>query len=230
MPRLKLALFATLAVIALSGCLRFSADLALAEDDTVTGSFVVAVKEGTGENFEMSDRAMAEDIWSDYRAASTLENVKIRDYKADGFAGIKVSFSDAPLAAFAPAADAWGISRVGDEFVVSGPSNGSTTAPDGAATDGTAAEGAFTGDLSQLEGAELTVSITFPGEVTSSNGQVSGRTVTWNLQGGPATLDARGSAIKADDPAVSMAYVMWAVIAVGAIAYALAGKVARRRR
>jgi hypothetical protein len=228
MPRLKIALLATLAALALSGCLRFSADLSLSEDDTVSGSFVVAVKEGTGESYGMSDREMAEDIWSDYRAAKTLDKPKVSDYKSGGFVGIEVSFADAPLADFAPAADAWGISRVGDEFVVSGPSNASATTPDTSSSD--APGGTFTGDTSQLEDAELSVAITFPGPISSSNGEVAGRTVAWDLQAGPATLDARGSAIKASDPAVSMAYVMWVVIAVGAIAYALAGKVARRRR
>lgn len=227
MPRLSLALVTVLAALALGGCLRFDSDLTLSKDDTVTGRFIVAVEEGQGERLGTDDRTMSEDIWSDYPSAATLADATIRDYSGDGFVGIEVSFADEPLASFAPTAESWGITRVGDEFIVSGPSN-STSATEG--LDDALGEGAFSGDLSQLENAHLAVSVTFPGDVATSNGSISGTTVTWDLQDGPATLEARGSAIAKSDPAESMAYIMLGVIALGATAYALAGKVARRQR
>ena len=224
MTRWKLAVGAAFIVVALSGCLRFDANLSLSADDTVTGTFIVAVKEGTGTQYGTSDRAMSEDIWADYPAATALADAKVSDFHGDGYTGISVKFADEPLATFAPTTTAWGIARLGDEFVVSGPSN-STTSPTVEDSD----TGAFTGDLSQLSDARLTVAITFPGTVASANGSIHGKTVTWNLTDGPATLDARGSAIATQDPAVRMAYVAFAVIAFGAIAYALAGRLARRR-
>ncbi|NYI40074.1 LppM family (lipo)protein [Demequina lutea] len=223
MNRRKLAIVAAGVVVALTGCLRFDANLTLSPDDSVTGRFIVAVKAGTGTSYGTTDRAMAENIWADYPAAKALGHAKVSDYRGDGYVGISVRFSKEPLTTFAPTATAWGITRVGDEFVVSGPSNATTTQETGSSGTGT-----FAGDLSQLSDAELMVAITFPGPVTSANGAVQGKTVTWNLSDGPATLEARGSAVATEDPAVRIAYVGFAVIALGAIAYALAGKLARR--
>lgn len=223
MTRWRFALLAALAAFALSGCLRFTADVTLAEDNTASGAFVVAVKKGTGEQFGMTDRALSEEIWSDYPVATAIADADLTDYRHDGYVGIKVTFSGEPLASFAPTPDAWGIARVGDEFLVSGPSNATTSEAEATITDS-----AFTGDLSQLDDAELTVTVTFPGKVTSTNGTTTGKTVSWNLQDGPEFLEARGAAISSNDPAVGMAYVVCAVLALGAAAYALAGRMARR--
>ncbi len=223
--RWKLAIIAVAVVMTLAGCLRFDANLALSPDDTVTGRFIVAVKAGTGKSYNTTDRAMAESIWSDYPASKSLTKAKISDYSGDGYVGISVTFAHEPLATFAPTATGWGITRVGDEFMVSGPSNATATQ---SATSGST--GAFTGDLSQLSDTELSVSISFPGPVTASNGTVKGRTVSWNLTDGPKTLEARGSAIATTDPDVRIAYIVFAILVLGAIAYALAGRAARRRR
>ncbi len=222
MSRWKLAVVTAFVAVALSGCLRFEANVSLSPDDTVTGTFIVAVKEGTGKQYGTTDRAMSEDIWADYPAAKALADAKVSNFHGDGYVGISVRFSDEPLMTFAPTATAWGITRVGDEFVVSGPSN-ATASQSAASSDA----GAFTGDLSQLTDARLKVAITFPGPVASANGSIHVKTVTWNLSDGPATLDAKGSAIATEDPAVRMAYIAFAVIALGAIAYALAGRLAR---
>ena len=226
MTRWRLAVLATLATLALTGCLRFSADLTLSHDDTVSGRFVVAVKKGTGDHYGMTDRAMSEEIWSDYPAAKALSDAKIGNYSGDGYQGIVVRFSDAPLATFAPTVDAWGIQRVGDDFVVSGPSNATTAAVSADPT----GDGGLSGDMGQLDDSEFTVAVTFPGAVASTNGTLKGKTVTWNFSDGPTTLDARGSAIPTRDSSITMAYVMFAVIALGAAAYALAGRVTRRLR
>lgn len=225
MNRLKLAALAAFVVVALAGCLRFDANLALSPDDTVTGRFIVAIKAGTGTSYGTTDRAMAESIWAEYPVAKALGAANVSDYHGDGYVGISVRFSNEPLATFAPTATAWGVTRVGDEFVVSGISNATATHD---AVSGTT--GAFTGDLSQLSDAELKVAITFPGPIASANGTIEGKTVTWNLSDGPATLEARGSAVATEDPAVRAAYVVFGFIALGAIAYALAGRFAHRRR
>lgn len=223
MSRWKLLAVTAFATLALSGCLRFDANLTLAPNDTVTGEFIVAVKEGTGPQYGTTDRTMSEDIWDDYPAAKALADARVSDFHGDGYVGIAVRFANEPLATFAPTTTAWGITRNKDEFVVSGPSNARATESSGSGD-----AGALSGDLSQLSDAHLTVAITFPGAVASSNGSVKGRTVTWNLTDGPETLDAKGSALEAGDPAVRMAYVIFAVIALGAIAYALAGRIPHR--
>lgn len=221
----KLTLVASFVVVALAGCLRFDAKLTLTPDDTVSGTFVVAVKEGTGEKYGSSDRAMAEDIWADYPTAKALADATISGFRGDGYVGISVRFNDVPLTAFAPTSTAWGITHTGDEFVVSGPSDATSSASSSGDD-----LGAFSGDLSQLADAHLTVAITFPGPVASTNGAINGKTVTWNLVDGPANLEARGSAVAQADPALGVAYAAFAILALGGGAYALAGRLARRHR
>lgn len=225
MKRWPYALIAGFAALALSGCLRFSADVTLAPDNTVSGTFVVAVKDGSGEGYGMSDREFAEAIWEDYPRATGLGDTTISDYGADGYTGVTVTFNDAPLAAFAPTPDAWGMTRDGDHFVVSGPSDAASGAVPNA---GDGEEGAFTGDISQLQDAQFTLAVTFPGKVVAANGNIEGRTVTWDLQHGPAELSARGSATPTTDPAVVVAYIVCGALVIGGAAYALAGRMRSR--
>ncbi|MCB2413698.1 hypothetical protein LGT39_12680 [Demequina sp. TTPB684] len=220
MHRWRLALLAAVGALVLSGCLRFSADLTVEPDDTVSGQYVVAVKKGTAENYGMSDAEMAKELWADYPRAETLKDATFADYSADGFVGIKVTFADAPLADFAPTASDWGIARVGDDFVVSGPSNAVTQAAQSELPEGNV--------LSDLADAEFTVGITFPGDVIEHNGSAANRTVTWNLNDAPPELSARGSAIPKPDRATPLAWFAVAVLLVGAVAYGSAGRIARR--
>ena len=225
MTRWRLVLLATLTAIALSGCLRFSADIALSPDNTVSGEYIVAVKQGSGDSVGLSDKDLATELWGDYSKADVLTDVEFSDYASDGYIGVTVKFVDAPLATFAPQDDEWGIERIGDEYVVAGPSNAVTEAT---TTDNSTENAAL--DTADLEDSEFTVAITFPGAVTTSNGVVTGRTVTWHLQDGPAELQARGSAIAAPDRATPLAWFALLVIGAGGIAYAFAGRLARRHR
>lgn len=213
---------AAVATLALSGCLRFDADLTLDPENTVSGQYVVAVKKGTGDNYGMSDRDFSQELWADYPQAETLADVSYGDYNKDGYVGVTVSFADAPLATFAPSDEEWGVQRVGDEFVVSGPSHAITQAAQGELP-----QGDVTGDLAD---AEFMVSVTFPGEVTASNGSITNRTVTWRLQDAPEELSARGSALATPDRATPLAWFAVAVLLAGGIAYGVAGRIARRHR
>jgi hypothetical protein len=96
-----------------------------------------------------------------------------------------------PISEFAGAGeDALNITREGDVYHVSGVLDLSTglTGPTGLS--------GF--DPSQfLQGAELRVRITFPGEVTDSNGQIEGNSVTWTPEVGERTeIQATGSAVE----------------------------------
>ena len=223
MTRWKLALVAGLAVAVLSGCMRFSADLNVSADNTVSGTFVVAVEKGTGDTYGTSDKELATEIWGDYPRSSAFQDADIGTYDKDGYRGITVTFADEPLTSFAPTDDEWGIVRQGDEFVVSGPAN--ATSPSAGAEGGDALASAEAGPE-----AEFTVALTFPGKVSHANGVVAGRTVTWELKNGLDHLEARASANPTRDPAELASYVVAVVLATGALAYWLAGRLARRSR
>ncbi|WP_291378914.1 hypothetical protein [Demequina sp.] len=221
MHRWRLVFVALVGALALSGCLRFSTELTLAPDNTISGQFVVAVKQGTGDDYAMSDRDLARDLWAEYPKADALADATYSDYDKDGYVGVTVSFSDAPLTTFEPAATDWGVQRLGDEFVVSGPSNAVTKAAQNELPEGSA--------VSELGDAQFTVSVTFPGAVSEHNGSLVNRTVTWHLQDAPPELSARGSASAEPDRATPLAWFAVAVIVVGGLAYGLAGRIARRK-
>lgn len=221
MYRWRLALLAVIATLALGGCLRFTADLTLDPDNTVSGQYVVAVTKGTGDSYGMSDREMAQELWGEYAKAKALADVSsdltFGDYSKDGYVGVTVSFADAPLETFAPSAEDWGIQRVGDEFVVSGPSNAIVQAAQDELPPADFAD--------ELADAEFIVNVTFPGAVTASNGSLTTRTVTWTLQDAPAELSARGSAIATPDRSSPVAWFAVAVLLVGGLAYRFAGRI-----
>jgi hypothetical protein len=218
----RLALVAAVAALVLGGCLRFTADLTLHPDNTVSGQYVVAVEQGTGDQYGMSDTEFSRELWGDYAKADLLADVTYSDYALDGYVGVTISFADAPLATFGPSDTDWGVQRSGDEFIVSGPSNAFTQAAPSAAPEGDL--------LSALADAQFEVSVTFPGTVTQHNGSVTVRTVAWQLQEAPEELSARGSAIATPDRAAPLAWFAAAVLLVGGLAYAFAGRFARRQR
>ncbi|WP_061963140.1 LppM family (lipo)protein [Demequina aurantiaca] len=180
---LRLALVAIVGAATLSGCMRFTADLRLEPDNTVNGTYVVAVENGTGDTLGVSDAEASQNLYDDSGLSSQLAHSMQRVYKDDGYTGLQVEFRGEDIARFAPTDDRFGIVREDDEFVVSGPS--SDVSED---------------DAESLKGADLRVSIEFPGPVSESNGTVDGTTVTWNLVGGPEVLTARGSAVPSSSP------------------------------
>ena len=179
--------------------MRFNADMTVKADNTVDGSYVIALEKGSGAAMGGSDADVAQQLYDDSGLQTTWSRSWTHPYAADGYSGIEVTFRDEPLATFAPTSDRFGITRVGDEFVVSG--KASSTESD------QAADAADTPDM--------TVTIAFPGKVTSANGTVDGNTVTWNLVGGPPELQARASAVPAHSqwPAIGVTALVLAVTA-----------------
>ncbi len=209
----RLVLVALLTALALSGCLRFTTDLTVSPENTVSGEYVIAVAEGSGKQLGIGDRELAEELWKDSGLGDGLTAPTVGGYRKGGYAGIVVRFTHEPLTAFAPTASHFGISRLGDEFIVSGTLSG------GAAREGADAESS----------PDIRVTLTFPGPVLESNGQATGRTVTWTITEDNSTLTARASAVPVTDNAVRLAYVVAGVIAVAGVAYWLAGVIGRWR-
>ena len=203
---------AAAAALALSGCMRFSADLTVKEDNTVDGSYVIAVEKGSGAAMGGTDTSVAQGLFDDSGLQTDFERSWSHPYAKDGYSGVEVTFRDEPLASFAPTDDRFGISREGDEFVVSG--KASSTEADDAADSG--------------DNPQMTVTIAFPGPVSSANGTIDGNRVTWNLVGGPPTLEARASAISNSSPWPSIGATALVLLALGVTLWPRAPKQARR--
>jgi hypothetical protein len=183
----SLSALAVVGALALSGCFKLDMDLELASDDTVDGSIVLAVDRDQAELFGGED-ALREAIQGQENSLLSEQpetgSIETRDYEDDDWIGTETVFTDVALDEFSGAETGeLSITREGDEFVVAGTLDLSgelgTDPTSGAA----------------LSGAEAEISVTFPGEVISSNGEEDGNTVTWEpVLGESLELQARGSA------------------------------------
>ncbi len=151
------------------------------------------------------------------------QGVKTEPYDDGTFVGQKVTFDSAPLSEFGSAAsgsDALQIVREGDQFKVSGAMDLSSSTQQ-------------TGDpqMDQLiqqamQTADIRLSITFPGEIISSNGKVDGNTVTWEPKIGARTdLTAVASAKSS-----SSSSLMFILIGAGVLIVLVVGAFAMSRR
>lgn len=195
---LRITALALAATLVLSGCIKMEVNLELQSDDTVDGSMVFAVQEGLGEllgegsDEVPTDEEAANELFGD-DLSSDFENATEEPYNEDGWIGTRVIFEGEALDDFSEDNEGFSIVRDGDNFVVSGPF-------DTEATEGS--------DEEMLEGAEMTMSVTFPGEVSEHNGTLEGTTVTWDLLDGPEELYAVGSATEG-----GAGIPMWLIIA-----------------
>jgi hypothetical protein len=186
-------------VLALTGCVRFQAELILTPADTVDGSIVVAVlvSEDTDDAREQALTAAAQiesDLLGSLRDAS---GVTTSEYDKDDYLGSLIVFDDVALDAFSgQSEDALRIVRDGEAYVFTGALDFSgESIPSDETTDETTA-----GDD------DLTVSVTFPGEVTEHNGDLSGTTVSWATPVDQRLeMSARGSATPAGPPILLIA-------------------------
>ncbi|WP_062299149.1 LppM family (lipo)protein [Demequina maris] len=197
------------ATLALTGCLRVEMNIALNPDDTADGSFLMAIEKGSGKGFDMSDEDLLEQFSAD--SEGDFETGTIEPYEDEDYVGTRVVFDGEPLDSFAgETGDDLAIVRDGDDYVVSGSMSGSEDE-----------------DLGSLPGADMVLSITFPGEVSEHNGTLEGTTVTWDLMDAPDELVARGAA----SPPSAFPMWAWAAIGAGALAVvAIAVVVVLRRR
>lgn len=178
---------AALGLVVLSGCFKLDMEIELASDNTVDGSIIVAVDRDQAELFGGED-ALREALSGEGEGLlgenPDTGSVTTNDYEDDDWIGNEYEFSDVALDEFSGTeAGDLSITREGDEFIV----EGSLDLSQGAEADPAA--------NALLESAEAEISITFPGGVTTSNGDEDGNTVTWSPVAGEITeISAVGSA------------------------------------
>jgi hypothetical protein len=192
-----LAVLGMLLVLALAGCVRFQADLKLNPDDTVNGSIIVAVvsedDDASREEASAGATRIAEALLPGLRGA---DGVTASAYDQDQYVGTRFDMSNTPIDAFSGGGSegALTLTREGSEFAFTGtldftPDDGETQIdPDD-------------------DTSNITVAVTFPGEVSEHNGELSGTTVTWSgTLESKIDMQARGAAVSSGPP-------VWAWIA-----------------
>lgn len=156
-------------VLALAGCVRFQADLTLNPDNTIDGSIVVAVVLAD-ETDESRTTALTQSADIESQLLGSLRDaagVSTSEYEEDGYLGSRITFDDVALEAFSgQRAESLKFVRDGDQYVFSGVLDFSAQS--------------IPSDDSGDDGSNLTVAVTFPGEVSEHNGELDGTTVSWS--------------------------------------------------
>jgi hypothetical protein len=205
--------------VLLSGCMKLDMDLQVNADDTVSGKVIFALDK---QLLELTGQSAEDVLGTDAPVPTDAEGVSAEPYEDDEFTGQQFSFDAVPLSRFNEGEDpdALQIVREGDVFRVSG------------ALDLSGATGAtgVPGFEDAFQGAELRIRISFPGEVTGSNGSVDGNTVTWEPKVGERLeIHATASAIEGAGGGSNLPLILILVGAVAVLAIVIAVVASRRR-
>jgi len=176
-------------VLLMTGCIKLNMDLSVSPDNKVSGTVIFAFDKGL---LSLSGQTASQILQSNNEGApaSSAPGTTSAPYEDDHFSGVQYTYDNVDLSQFnqGNTLDSLKIERVGDQFQVSGALDFSNTGQKGS-TLGPAAQQA-------LRSAQLSVKLTFPGAVSSSNGTVEGDSVTWIPKIGQKTeLTAVASAI-----------------------------------
>jgi hypothetical protein len=191
----RLAAVGLLAVL-LTGCIKLNVDFDVSSDNTVSGTMVFAFSK---QLLQLTGQSAQELIGSSAPIPSSVPGVSAKPYDDGDFVGEEFTFDGVPLTQFnADDPESLSIVRHGGTFTVSGVLDLSGGTGGSGATGASGATSSIPGINQALGGADIRISITFPGSVTDTNGTVDGTTVTWKPQVGQrlelrATAGATGS-------------------------------------
>jgi hypothetical protein len=191
----RLAAVGLLAVL-LTGCIKLNVDFDVSSDNTVSGTMVFAFSK---QLLQLTGQSAQELIGSSAPIPSSVPGVSAKPYDDGEFVGEEFTFDGVPLTQFnADDPESLSIVRHGDTFTVAGVLDLSGGTGGSGGTGASGATSSIPGINQALGGADIRISITFPGSITDTNGTVNGTTVTWKPQVGQrlelrATAGATGS-------------------------------------
>lgn len=172
---LKIAIVAISVVLLTTGCVKFNLDLEVKQDDTVSGTMVFAIAKGLA---ELGDQSQSGSTSPETEGLlGNTENVKVEPFDDGAFVGSSYIFESVPLDEFQPSVadgSSFELARVGDEIVLSGVLQ--FTGQSDEQEDNPWTEALLQGVMNSTD---IRVSITLPGEIRETNGEVEGQTITW---------------------------------------------------
>jgi hypothetical protein len=217
--RIQIALAAGSILLFTSGCMKADMDLTVNQNDTVSGSVIIAFSNDAINlaNSLGSSSALNTDSLIQEQPGITSVPFKDADYE-----GTKISFENRPFSEFATgtAADSLKFTRDGDIVSVTG-------AIDMAGEDPTAIDQIRTNPITSglFAKSDISVSITMPGKILESSGNVVGNTVTFSGElGDNIVIDVKADTSSGINP---IGLGIGAVVVAGAVA---AGIVVMNRR
>lgn len=207
---------------ALTGCIHLEMDAKVAPENTVSGTFEVALSKESINLFPGGEDEFLKSLNSE--GGCNLPGAKQSPYDEDGYVGVTCSFENVSLEDFNGISkddkDSIVLTREGDKFILKGsfdlnasagidPSQSPSETPDQL-------------DFSDAyKDAQIEFKFTFPGKVESTTGTKSNddRTVTFKPDSkGKATLDATASAIESGSGIGGVSTWVWIVIGVAVAA------------
>ncbi len=192
----------------LTGCIKLDMALTVNKDKTVSGSVILGIADSLASLGSSTGSSGTPSIGGlDGLINKKAKGVTVSKYHEGGFTGEKVTFDHAPLTAFSAAAQkdgSFGIDIKGNQAIISGSLDLSSSGTGSTAT--SPADAALA--KAMFAGAQVRVTVTFPGKITKSTGEISKdrRTVTWNPTFGDKTDLATTVAL--DSP---MNFIPWAI-------------------
>lgn len=167
----------TLLVFLLSGCVKLNVDLQVSPNDMVSGNAILALSDALAGLADSESEVFGEGVFSEGNGIRQVP------YSEGGFTGTQIFFQSVPIEIFSQnnaEDDFIRIVRDGDNLITSGNFNLGDD-------DSTQDETNFLGEdfLEEiLSSTDISVSITYPGEILETNGTISGNTITWKPEFG----------------------------------------------
>ncbi|MGZ8579296.1 MAG: LppM family (lipo)protein [Actinomycetota bacterium] len=195
-----------------TGCLRAYQDLTLNQDDTIDGTIVFAVDRDLLELSGQSVDDFMKEVTGDNAGIPAGIEFETEPYDEDGFVGERFTFTGAPLDGFdgSGGPEELSITRQGETFVVAGTFD---------ATGDRFDPSTMPGGEGLLDTFDVQVSVTFPGAVTSHNGELDGTTVRWKLGLGQLNeIEAVGSAIGSGGSGDGAGVLVWVLLGIAIVA------------
>ena len=202
---------AVLLALLLTGCIKLNVDLNVSSSNTVDGTMIFAFSK---QLLAITGQSADQLLQSSAPLPTDVPGLSTKPYEDDKFAGEEFTFEGVPLEKFnGTGEEDLRIERQGDVFEVSGVLDLSSA---GGASGITGPSGLGDAVNQAFSTADIRISITFPGAVTRSNGEVDGNTVTWRPKLGQR-LELQATA-KATGGGSSSSTILLIVIAVAAVA------------
>src|SRR5215211_1011385 len=184
--RLRVVLLAVATLLLLTGCVKLDIDLAVSGDDTVSGTYIIGIQKSLLQFTGQDADAFYQQITSDFDPSDLPEGAEVTPEKYDDgeFVGVKLVMDNVPIS---------GLDDVSGNTSTSG-SNEFSLTHEGDLYQFRATLDTATGDMSSvsvprqvLDSAEIRIKLKYPGEVTETNGNKDGDTVTWEPKLGEGT-------------------------------------------
>ena len=184
--RIQVAIASAAILFVTTGCMKVDMDLTVKENDTVSGSMILAF---SNDAIELAGSMGSNSPLNTDSLVTEQPGITTEPFKDADYTGTKITFDEKPFSEFSTgtSADTLQFKRDGDIISVSGALNMSGDDP-------TNIEQLKSNPLTSglFEMSDISISITLPGKVLESTGSIVGNTVTYTGEiGDNILIDAK---------------------------------------